>query len=179
MNLYWGSAAAFVFFLTLGLLGAKFLHLEGPQWYLFVGLLSTLGLTASAFFYYFQKKWQERKEGSDGAASGQPASGGDGSGEPNQAIRDADARLAQSKAGAGMANLPMIFVLGDRSTAKTSSILNSGLEPELLAGQLYQDNAIVPTRAANIFFARGTVFVEAGGALMANPAVWARLVAKL
>jgi type VI secretion system protein ImpL len=94
-------------------------------------------------------------------------------------IREASARLAQSKAGAGMANLPMIFVIGDRGTAKTSTILNSGLDAELLAGQVYQDNAVAPTRAANIFFARGTVFVEAGGALMANPQSWTALVKKL
>ena len=49
----------------------------------------------------------------------------------------------------------------------------------VLAGQVYQDNAVAPTRAANIFFARGTVFVEAGGALMANPQSWTSLVKKL
>jgi len=57
--------------------------------------------------------------------------------------------------------------------------LYSGLDPELLAGQVYQDNAVAPTRAANIFVARGTVFVEAGGALMANPQSWTALVKKL
>jgi type VI secretion system protein ImpL len=179
MNLYWGAAASFVFFLTVGLIGAKFLHLEGPAWYLFVGLLSTLGISAAAFFAYFQRKAEERKQGSEAGASAPAAAGPDGSGEPDQIIKDADARLAQSAAGAGIANLPAIFVTGDRSTAKTSIILNSGLEPELLAGQIYQDNAIVPTRAANIFFARGTVFVEAGGALMANPAAWTRLIGRL
>ena len=73
----------------------------------------------------------------------------------------------------------MIFVIGDRGTAKTSTILQSGIEPELLAGQVYQDNAVTPTRTANIFYARGTVFVEAGGAVLGNPQAWSRLVAKL
>ncbi len=68
---------------------------------------------------------------------------------------------------------------GDRGTAKTSTILNSGLEPELLAGQIYQDNAVAPTRGANIFFARDTVMVEAGGALMGQPGNWKALVEKL
>ena len=49
----------------------------------------------------------------------------------------------------------------------------------MLAGQVYQDNVVTPTRAANIFYARGTVFVEAGGALMANPQAWTALVTKL
>ena len=73
----------------------------------------------------------------------------------------------------------MIFVIGDRGTAKTSTLLHSGLEPELLAGQVYQDNIVTATRAANIFYARGTVFVEAGGTLMGNPASWSRLVTRL
>lgn len=100
-------------------------------------------------------------------------------GEADELVRAASARLAQSKAGAGVANLPMIFVIGDRSTAKTSTILHSGLDPELLAGLVYQDGAVAATRSANIFFARGTVFVEAGGALMANPPSWTSLVKKL
>jgi type VI secretion system protein ImpL len=114
-------------------------------------------------------------QGSQGGAA--PAAGG--ASEADDLIRAASARLAQSKAGAGVANLPMIFVIGDKGTAKTSTILNSGLDPELLAGQVYQDNAVAPTRSANIFFARGTVFVEAGGALMANPQSWTGLVKKL
>src|SRR5262249_41407022 len=35
------------------------------------------------------------------------------------------------------------------------------------------------TRGVNIFYARDTVFVEAGGALMANPGGWKNLIAKL
>src|SRR5579862_1247145 len=118
MTLYWGAAGAFVLFLAMGLLGAKFLHLEGPQWYFFVGLLSALGLSAAALFYYFQTKMQERKEGSGGDGSAAPAAGGgDAASEPDQAIRAADARLAQSMAGVGVANLPALFVIGDRTTA--------------------------------------------------------------
>src|SRR6202789_1331528 len=135
-------------------------------------VLGALALIAAAVVLYMQKKKQPQP-----AAGGPAAPGGEG--EADDLIRAASARLAQSKAGAGVANLPMIFVIGDKGTAKTSTILNSGLDPELLAGQVYQDNVVAPTRAANIFFARGTVFVEAGGALMANPQSWKSLVKKL
>jgi len=176
MNLYWASAGSFLFFIVLGLFGGSLLHLEGPRWYFFLGLMCALGLSSAALFYYFQKRAQERKQsaGGDGGAPG-----ADGASETDPLIRDANARLAQSKAGTGIANLPMIFVIGDRGTAKTSTILQSGIEPELLAGQVYQDNAVTPTRTANIFYARGTVFVEAGGAVLGNPQAWSRLVAKL
>src|SRR6185369_11424772 len=175
MNFYWAGAASFVFFMLIGVLGGSLLHLEGPRWYFFMGLMAALGLSSFALFYYFQRKAQERRSASGGGSS----STDPGTNETDPLIRDANARLAQSKAGAGIANLPMIFVIGDRGTAKTSTILQSGIEPELLAGQVYQDNAVTPTRTANIFYARGNVFVEAGGAVLGNPQAWSRLVSKL
>jgi len=179
MNFYWASAGSFVFFIVLGLVGGSMLHLEGPRWYFFLGLMSALGLSAAALFYYFQRRAEQRGQGSGAAGASSGGSGANGPSETDPLIRDASARLAQSKAGAGIANLPMIFVIGDRGTAKTSTILQSGIEPELLAGQVYQDNAVTPTRTANIFYARGTVFVEAGGAVLGNPQAWSRLVARL
>jgi type VI secretion system protein ImpL len=143
-------------------------------------VMGAVALVIAAITMYVQKKTQDKIAGVGQPSQGAPAAAAPaGGGDADPLIREASARLAQSKAGAGVANLPMIFVIGDRGTAKTSTILNSGLDPELLAGQVYQDNAVAPTRAANIFFARGTVFVEAGGALMANPQSWTALVKKL
>ncbi len=146
-------------------------------------VVGAVALIVAAITMFVQKKTQDRiDKASRPAQGGQAAQGGPAAGggsEADDLIRAASARLAQSKAGAGVANLPMIFVIGDKGTAKTSTILNSGLDPELLAGQVYQDNAVAPTRSANIFFARGTVFVEAGGTLMANPQSWTSLVKKL
>ena len=58
-------------------------------------------------------------------------------------------------------------------------MVNAGLEPELLAGLVYRDNNLVPTRTANLWFSRRTIFVEAGGKLPTEPAKWARLIRKL
>ena len=57
--------------------------------------------------------------------------------------------------------------------------MQSGLDAELLAGQVYQANELAPTRHANIWFAKKTIFVEAGGPLMENPVGWMRLVKRL
>ena len=142
--------------------------------------MGAVALVVAAIMMFVQKKTQEKIDRVGQPSQGAPpAAAPAGGGDADPLIREASARLAQSKAGAGVANLPMIFVIGDKGTAKTSTILNSGLDAELLAGQVYQDNAVAPTRAANIFFARGTVFVEAGGALMANPQSWTALVKKL
>lgn len=172
MKVYWGAGAAFAVALILGVVGASMLHLKGAEYYIFIGLLSALGIGVGAALLHFQSKGDAPKD--------TPAADG-GSGEIEVLIREANARLAQSNVsrGATIANLPLIFVIGDRTTSKTSTVIQSGLEPELLAGQVYQDNAVAPTRTANVWFARGHALVEAGGALLGDPASWARLVKKL
>jgi type VI secretion system protein ImpL len=144
-------------------------------------VLGAVALIIAAITMFVQKKTEAGIARASGSPQGDQGAAPEaaGGGDADPLIREASARLAQSKAGAGVANLPMIFVIGDKGTAKTSTILNSGLDPELLAGQVYQENQVAPTRSANIFFARGTVFVEAGGALMANPQSWTALVKKL
>ncbi len=161
-----------VYFGFTAMLG-KLLGLEGQPMWIFYGVLSCLGLTGFGIFLWFRSK--SSKNGG-AAAGGAPVEGP--SGEVDRLIREANARLSQAKAG-GIANLPVVFVIGDRGTAKTSTILNSGLEPELLAGQVYQDNQVAPTRAANIWLSRTTAFVEAGGQLLGEPSNWTALVRRL
>jgi type VI secretion system protein ImpL len=88
-------------------------------------------------------------------------------------IKVASARLA---AGAQLYSLPTVFLLGETGGGKTSAMDQSGLDAELLAGQVFQESSIVPTRVANIWYARKTVFVEAGGPLMDDAGSWVRLV---
>ena len=112
--------------------------------------------------------------------SAEDPSGG-GSDEVDLLARDAEARLAASKLGRGarLSQLPVIFLVGPPGSSKTTLMVNSGLEPELLAGQIYQDNTIVPTRSINLWFARQIIFVEAASKLLADPPQWARLVRRL
>ncbi len=67
-------------------------------------------------------------------------------------------------------------MIGEAGAAKTSVLINSGLEPELLAGQVYQDNVIVPTRSINLWFSSNTIFAEAGGKLLEDRALWSRAI---
>lgn len=106
---------------------------------------------------------------------------GAGAEEIELIIREAQQRLSASRLGRGatLGNLPAIFLVGDSGAGKTAVVLHSGLDPELLAGQVYQEGNIVPTRAANFWLARRTVFAEAGGPLTKDPDRWARFVKKL
>ncbi len=181
MPVYLAAGAAFlVYFALASVAGINWLGLSGTQLYLFLGLLGALGLTGSALFIYFQNKRSAKKEAAAAGGAAAPAEGG--SPEVEGIIRSADARLAQSKVaqGATIANLPLVFILGDQGTAKTSTIINSGLEAELLAGQVYGDNnVVVQTMAANAWFARGSVFIEAGGALLGDPSKWQSLIKRI
>src|SRR5665213_887960 len=104
MSYYIASAGSFVFFIVIGFLGGSLLHLAGPRGYVFFGLMSALGLSSAALFSYFQRRAEDRRQSanaSSGAAS--TSSGAGGASETDPLIRDANARLAQSKAGAGIA----------------------------------------------------------------------------
>ncbi len=96
-------------------------------------------------------------------------------------IRGAEAKLSGAKleSGARVGNLPALLLIGDAGSTKTSVMLHSGVEAELLAGHVYQNDDVAPTRSANIWFARRTLFVEAGGSLLADAGQWRTLVKKL
>lgn len=190
-NVYWGSGVSMVFFLGIGYASARYLNLGGTPFYLFMCLMTSLGITASAFFYFFQRKASDKIQGqkqaamaaATGAPGGAPtaAAGQAAIPEVDQLIKEADQHLAQSRGqqGATISNLPVIFIIGDQGATKTSVVVHSGLEPELLAGQVYQGNDVVSTGTGNVWFTRETVFVEAGGKLLAKPDSWTRLVKKL
>ena len=75
--------------------------------------------------------------------------------------------------------MPVVLVMGASGSTKTSTVVHSGLEPELLAGQIYQETTIVPTRSANLWLAGRIVIAESGGALLGDSTGWTRLIKRL
>ncbi len=173
MKIYWTAGAALVGYLLLAWVTESVLHLDTTRFYIVFAILAALGIGVTAVFLWLWNK----KEGSSGQGSGTM----DRDDEIDGLIREAENRLAASNLAKGskMANLPVIFVMGDPGATKTSTIVNSGLDPELLAGNVYQDTTIVSTRLANIWFTRGMIFVEAGGKLLTDPQRWSRLLQRL
>jgi type VI secretion system protein ImpL len=175
MNTYLATGLALLGYLVVVWLLGSLLHLQGGSlWVLRIGL-SVIGIAAAGVFLWFKRKEQQAA----GEASGETA--GQGHEEIDAIIRDAEAKLAAARieGGAKLGNLPAIFLIGEAGSTKTSTMIHSGLEPELIAGQVFQDTAVVPTRSANIWFARRTIFAEAGGRLMADNTGWQRLVRRL
>ncbi len=134
-------------------------------------LLVLLGATAAGiiFYLYFREK------GRDAAARGLP-----GGTDMESMMRDAEHRLAtaQRTGPKSLNSLPLLYLLGDGNSAKTTTLVKSGLDPELLAGQVYRDQDVVPTPVVNFWYAGSCAFAEAGDAVRKAPALWSRLIRK-
>lgn len=108
-----------------------------------------------------------------------PESGGaDAAGDIDRNFSEANRRLQAAGGKRQAASLPAVFLIGDAGSAKTSVLAKSGLEPELLAGHVFQDAAILPTRGLNLWYARNTLFVDPSGALLTDPAARRKLFKK-
>lgn len=148
------------------------LGLSGSGLWALRAALSVVGCLAAGLAV-----WLLRKRGGRGAA----AAGGRQEDEILVALRAAQERLRSSRLaeGGSLGTLPVVLVLGPQGSAKTTSVMHSGLEPELLAGEVYRGDAIAPTRAVNVWYAGRSVFVEAGGGIGADAGRWTRLVRRL
>jgi type VI secretion system protein ImpL len=151
------------------------LNLTGTKlWALLLGLLFIAMAGVGAILLLLRWRRASKRSANGGAEQAAPNQGED---EIDFLMRAAAARLASSKLKIG--SLPAILLLGESGSGKTSALLNSGLDPDQVSGQVAQDNAVVPTRPIVAWFTRQTVFVEAGGTLLAQPARWTRLVRRL
>ena len=177
MNMYLVTGAVLLVYLVIVWFLGNLMHLHGRDlWVLRIGL-SVIGIAAAAVFLWFKRKERKPAAGDLSAQAAGPAHA-----EVDGLIRDAEAKLAAARIEGGVAklgNLPAIFLIGDSGTAKTSTMIHCGLEAELIAGQVFQETTVVPTRFANIWFARRWIFVEAGGRLLADTAGWQRLIRRL
>ncbi len=146
------------------------LHPSGAGIWILRGGMALIGIAAAAFTIWFLRK--KEVEAGGGLA---PSAGNE---DLDHLVRDALRRLKTSAVGRGasLADLPVIFCLGDSGSAKTTTMVHSSLDPELLAGQVFHDNMVIPTSIANLWYTRQAIFVDASGTLTNQPARWKRLV---
>ena len=174
MRAYWITGALLLVWLVLSWFLGSWLGLKGSDlWFLRAGLMA-LGLIAAgfAFFWIYRRRKAAAEDGIE------LASGGAGAEDVNLLVHDAERRLRSSKLGANatLGKQPAIFLVGEAGSVKTTTVVHSGLDPELLAGHAYQDSTILPTQTANIWYTRQAVFVDCGGDLLDDPGRWGRLV---
>lgn len=158
--LVWGVATWFA---------ANWLGLTGNAVWLFRIGLWLMGLAAAVLAVLLIKKKKSEPAGTGGLND-----------EVTALSNEANSRLASSQqvrgGGSRISDLPLILFLGEGGSTKTTAIVSSGLEPELIAGQVYQDNAILTTRSGNLWIGAGALFAEASGALLNDASAFQRFV---
>jgi len=171
MLVYLMTGVVLLVYLVLVWFLGSWMHPPGVGiWILRVGLW-LIGLIAAGSFLWFYRKTKAEESGDQNATAKT-------SDDLDVLVHEAVRRLKRSTLGRGakLGNLPLVFLLGDSGSTKTTTIVHSALDPELLAGQVYQDNNIIATRIANIWYTRQAIFVDPAGGLLAESGRWRRLV---
>ncbi|HSG82713.1 MAG TPA: ImcF-related family protein [Gemmatimonadota bacterium] len=142
------------------------LHLTGWRLWAFRMVLWLLGFVAFGLIYWFAKRRSEVRATEDRDD------------ELEATLATAKAKLAASPATAktSLNKLPLVIVLGPEGSTKTSVVVNSGLNPDLLAGAVFHGDRVAPTGCVNFWYSNGTVFLEAGGAFNSEPSRWQQLL---
>ena len=131
--------------------------------------LIILGVGAiSSLIWYFLKQLKAR----EGPAEGQRVD------EVDTAINTARKRLVAAKLSdkTRLSQLPLILCIGPSDSAKTSILIRSGLDPDLLTGEVQRGDAIVATRGVNLWYSNKTILLEAGGRLVSDQHRFSRLI---
>jgi type VI secretion system protein ImpL len=166
----WLSAiTVFLLLQTIGGSLAAWFRLSGWDLAILLGGLLLLGLVAAMLVFFLVRKRSP--------ATAHAARRDD---DIDLVLAAARKRLAARPGGAAkLGKLPVVLVLGPSGSTKTTAVIHSGLDPELLAGEAHRGDAVVSTGAANLWYAEDVVVAEAGGALVEEPERWARLIRQL
>lgn len=171
--MYWVTAVILFIYLVVVYLLGRWLPLHGSDVWILRGVLALLGLIGAGVAFWYQHKLKKARE-ADGAEGSQESSTDD----LDTLVREAIRRLKQSTLGRGtdLSGLPIVFVLGESGATKTTVVIHSALDAELLAGQVYRDNEVLPTSTANLWYTRQAIFVDPAGEIMGQRERWRRLV---
>jgi type VI secretion system protein ImpL len=164
------ASGVFALFLLLAWAVGPLLGLTGRDLWILRGGMALLGLAGAVLAGMYVARRAKRAPPVDAAGD-----------EVGEVLEAAQARLAASAlAGSSRVSaLPVVLVLGPAGSAKTSAVVHSGVDPELLAGEVERAGAVAPTGLLNAWYGRDTLFLEAGGALLDDEGRWQSLVRHL
>ncbi len=158
------ASATLAVFLFLAWFTGPLLHLHGWRLWLLRGVLAFLGAAAAGLVFAFMRqrggKRPQKTEVDDDRV--------------REIFSAARSRLGsvQGIESPRLGKLPVVLFAGPTASTKTSLILNSDLDPELLAGHGRQEGVTVPTDPAAVWLAGDAVVVEAGGAILDDEERW-------
>lgn len=167
-----GASTTTLVFLFLAWFLPNVLGLEGGQLWILRGTLAFLGLVAG---FLLQRMLVLR------ARSSSPRKKDPEEERLKLLLKEARSRLAAAEqAGTSrISRLPVLMVLGPPGSTKTTVVLQSGMDPDLLAGEVHRGDTVAPTEAVNLWYGDGVVVVEAGSDITEDGDRWSRLIRKL
>ena len=130
-----------------------------------------LGFVIAERLFGFWRNWRARRAARPKPPKAPPAAVPEDVAALQRLWEEASARLAASpELGAQgqrlqLENLPLTLLIGPTGSGKTATLVNSGLEPHLLAGETQTDGPYLPSKLANFWIARQNLFVEIAGAI--------------
>ena len=148
---------------------ASLMGLAGARLWVLRGALVLIGIVAASTFLWFRKRLAQ-----DARMRGQNAVY---FADVDRLLQEAENKLEAANAGK-LAKSPIVYVLGESNTAKTTTIQHGGLRPELLAGEPEQNGEIAATTSINIWTAGGVIFIETGGKVSTDSQLWTYLLSK-
>ena len=171
--LYWVTTVVLLVYLVLVWFLGRWMSLHGTDVWILRGVLALVGIIGAVVAYFYVHKVKKARE-----ASGEDEGQAGATDDLDNVVREAVRRLKHSTLGRGtnLGSLPLVFVLGEAGATKTTVLIHSALDPELLAGQVYRDNEVLPTSTANIWYTRQAIFVDPAGSMMGQADRWRRLV---
>ena len=165
---------AVVVILVAALLGfglAALIPLHGAWYWAFVIVVLALGIVAAITIIVLHRRAKREKE-QQGAEAGPAAIS-----ELDLMLSDAHRKLRTSQQGAKtLESMPLLYILGDAGSAKTTTVLRSGLDPELLAGTATLDAEQIPTGVINLWFTKAAALLEAGASIRQSNGLLGRLI---
>jgi type VI secretion system protein ImpL len=168
---------ALVVLLVAGLLAffaGTFLHLHGTPLIVLTALIVLAGLIAAVAILVIHYRARKRQ-----AANGELPGGGSNS-EVDVLLIDANRKLrnAKQQGAKPLDGLPLLYLLGEAGSAKTSLVMRSGLDPELIAGSAPREGDVSPTPVLNLWFTRQAAILEAGQTIRQTPGALQRMIAR-
>jgi type VI secretion system protein ImpL len=162
---------------------ALWLNLQGANlWFVRLCIFLLLAFAVIAIVWWLRKRQADKPAGEPSSADSESIPRAGATDDILLLLREAEARVASSTRlprGTRLSSLPVIFLIGGSSSGKTSVATQSGLDPELISGQVYLEGNIAPTRLANLWFARKAVFVEMAGKTLGDVNLWNRLLHRI
>lgn len=150
---------------------AALLHLQGAAYAIFVVVLLVIGVGAAVAIVVMHRRSKRQEEEEGGAATGSEA------GDIDLLLNDVNRKLRNSQRGVKtLDELPLVYLLGQSGSAKTTTVIQSGMEAELVAGTASQGAEQGFTETLNLWFTGTAALLEIGTTVQGNTARLARVI---